>query len=244
MIIFPHTLSLITTHHCTASCDNCCFDCSPKITKRLSLETMKRLILDTNNIPSISSVVFTGGECFTLKEDLNELVLLASSLGHNTRCITNGYWAVSICAATRRLESLVKNGLKEINFSTGTFHQKYVKQSNIINGVLASVDLGLRVVVNIEYCNESELFASEFLKDPRIKDLSDKRQIHSYVCNRKTIFSKEDKSHCHFICKKCGKIEHIKVNSLDFIKNKINGSICHFQIDVTGLCDDCSKKND
>ncbi len=75
-----------------------------------------------------------------------------------------------------------------------------------------------------------------------LSDLVNKRQIHSYVCNRKTIYSIQDNSHCHFICEKCGRIEHIHVSSLDFIKNKINGSICHFQIDVNGLCNECSKK--
>jgi len=74
-----------------------------------------------------------------------------------------------------------------------------------------------------------------------LSDLTDKSKLHSYICNRKTIYSSQDNSHCHFTCKKCGKIEHIKVNSLDFIKNKINGQICHFQIDVTGLCKECSK---
>jgi len=75
-----------------------------------------------------------------------------------------------------------------------------------------------------------------------LSDLVNKRQIHSYVCNRKTIYSIEDNSHCHYICQKCGKVEHIQVNSLDFIKNRINGSICHFQIDISGLCGNCSKK--
>ena len=74
-----------------------------------------------------------------------------------------------------------------------------------------------------------------------LSDLLTKRQIHSYVCNRKTIYSTQNNSHCHFTCEKCGKVEHIHVNSLDFIKNNINGSICHFQIDVTGLCNQCSK---
>jgi len=74
-----------------------------------------------------------------------------------------------------------------------------------------------------------------------LNDLVNKRQIHSYVCNRKTVYSIDKNSHCHFICQKCGKVEHIQVNSLDFIKNKINGSICHFQIDINGLCDKCSK---
>ncbi len=75
-----------------------------------------------------------------------------------------------------------------------------------------------------------------------LSDLTNKRQIHSYVCDRKTIYSTRDNSHCHFTCEKCGKVEHIQVNSLDFIKNKVKGSICHFQIDVFGTCESCAKK--
>jgi Fe2+ or Zn2+ uptake regulation protein len=76
-----------------------------------------------------------------------------------------------------------------------------------------------------------------------LSDLVNKRQVHSYVCNRRTIYSIGDSSHCHFTCEKCGKVEHIHINSLDFIKNKINGSICHFQVDVSGTCESCLKKN-
>jgi Fur family ferric uptake transcriptional regulator len=75
-----------------------------------------------------------------------------------------------------------------------------------------------------------------------LSDLTNKREIHSYVCDRKTIYSMEDNIHCHFTCEKCGKVEHIKFNSLDFIKNKVKGSICHFQIDIFGTCESCYKE--
>ena len=77
-----------------------------------------------------------------------------------------------------------------------------------------------------------------------LNDLENKRQIHSYICNRKKLYSLNHKSHCHFICEKCSKIEHIEINSLDFLKNKISGmgSMCHFQIDVIGICNNCKEK--
>lgn len=73
-----------------------------------------------------------------------------------------------------------------------------------------------------------------------LADLVKKRSIHSYTCNRKSLYSLKEGSHCHFICEKCGKTEHIHVKSLDFIKNQINGSMCHFQIDVVGICERCN----
>ncbi len=72
-----------------------------------------------------------------------------------------------------------------------------------------------------------------------LKDLADKRKVHSYACNRKAIYSISEKNHCHFACEKCGKVKHIEISSIDFIKNKVDGSICHFQINVSGLCEKC-----
>lgn len=75
-----------------------------------------------------------------------------------------------------------------------------------------------------------------------LKDLKSKRKIHTYVCDRRVLYSKEKNSHCHFICEKCNKTIHFDVKSIDFLKNKLKGkasSICHFQIDVQGVCKDC-----
>jgi Fe2+ or Zn2+ uptake regulation protein len=66
------------------------------------------------------------------------------------------------------------------------------------------------------------------------------KEIFSYICDRKQTFSKENKSHCHFICEKTGKIIHFNIDSLDFLKNKIPGSIKSFQIEIKGICDTCS----
>ena len=74
-----------------------------------------------------------------------------------------------------------------------------------------------------------------FLK--RLRKLGD---IYSYTCNNKLIYSKEKKSHCHFVCEETGKIIHFDINSLDFLKNKIPGSITSFQIEVRGTCKKCS----
>ncbi len=75
-----------------------------------------------------------------------------------------------------------------------------------------------------------------------LKDLREKRKLHSYVCDRKMIYSKEKNSHSHYACQCCGKTFHINIKNLDFIKKEIPGNICHFQIEVAGVCDDCSDK--
>lgn len=76
-----------------------------------------------------------------------------------------------------------------------------------------------------------------------LKDLSKKENIHSYLCNKKTIYSIDNKSHCHFVCEKCGEITHFNVKKIDFIEKSLSEEICHFQIDVKGICKKCKKKD-
>ncbi len=75
-----------------------------------------------------------------------------------------------------------------------------------------------------------------------LNEMKNHNQIYSYRCDRKTIYSKQNKSHCHFICEITGKIVHFNIESLDFLKDKIPGSIKSFQLEVRGICkDDCKK---
>ena len=75
-----------------------------------------------------------------------------------------------------------------------------------------------------------------------LKGLRTKKELHSYLCDRRIVYSKERNNHCHFSCQKCGKIKHFDVKTIDFLNEEIKGNICHFQIDVNGICEDCLKR--
>ena len=75
-----------------------------------------------------------------------------------------------------------------------------------------------------------------------LKDLRAKGKIHTYLCDKKILYSKGEPNHCHFICEKCNKSRHIKLSRLDFIKKEIKEDICHFQLDVYGICESCKEK--
>jgi len=68
-----------------------------------------------------------------------------------------------------------------------------------------------------------------------------KGNLFRYVCEKTFVYSKE-KQHCHFKCQKTGEMIHIDIDSLDFLKKKIPGSIMSVQIEVVGICNDCSNK--
>ena len=73
-----------------------------------------------------------------------------------------------------------------------------------------------------------------FLKSQKMEN-----RIYSYLCDRRQIYSKAKKSHCHYVCEKTGKVYHFEIDSLDFLKNKIPGSIVSFSLEVRGVCNDC-----
>jgi Fur family ferric uptake transcriptional regulator len=75
-----------------------------------------------------------------------------------------------------------------------------------------------------------------------LKDLKEKNQIFSYLCNRRALYSNKQISHCHYICEKTGKITHFDIDSLDFLKkisDKIPGTITSFQLEIRGTCEKC-----
>jgi Fe2+ or Zn2+ uptake regulation protein len=74
-----------------------------------------------------------------------------------------------------------------------------------------------------------------------LKDMRDKKELYSYTCKNRLIYSKEKKSHCHYTCEETGKVIHFDIDSLDFLKDKIPGTINSFQIEVKGICKSCQK---
>lgn len=150
--ITPNILTLISTHRCTASCDNCCFSCSPSVKQIMDAVSAKRYIDDAiKYFPSIRVLVITGGECFLLGNDLIEIIQYAvNKYRLITRIVTNAYWATSESQTMIKLKPLIDAGLNEINFSTGDEHQKFVKFDNIVHAIKVSCQYGLSVFVSIE----------------------------------------------------------------------------------------------
>ena len=74
-----------------------------------------------------------------------------------------------------------------------------------------------------------------------LKEQEEKKNIHKYICNRKTLYSLEEKTHAHFYCEECKKEKHLNIKQVDFLKNEVSEEICHFQLNITGICKECKK---
>lgn len=117
---------------------------------------------------SLGVVVFTGGECFLLGLRLRLAVAYASRRGLATRVVTNGYWATSERRAKRMLRALQRCGLREVNFSTGAAHRRWVPRERVINGCVAAVRLGITCVVNVEQHGADDEGYQQFIAEERI----------------------------------------------------------------------------
>ncbi len=74
-----------------------------------------------------------------------------------------------------------------------------------------------------------------------LKEQGEKKILHSYLCNRRTLFSIDKKTHAHFYCEECKKEKHIEIKNIDFLKNELQEDICHIQINITGICKECKR---
>lgn len=169
--ITPKVLSFITTYRCTAACEECCFGCSPSGEGTLSYEEMEEAMIAAHRLGGLRAVVFTGGECFLLKEDLTRAVQCATDLGLQTRCVTNGYWAKSPETGRERVAELVDAGLKELNISTGDQHQKFVSLETVENAAVIAVEAGLLTRIVVEETAQRACTAQEVAGLPKLKPL-------------------------------------------------------------------------
>ena len=170
LLIPPVQLTLVVTNKCTAMCNNCCFQCSPNNNDRLTLDEVKQYIdksIEAYN--TIKMLIITGGECFTLGRELNQIIKYASSKGLLTRVVTNGYWAKSTEIAYKKLKKLVEDGLTEINFSTGDEHQAWIPYNNIMNGTISALEVNLTTVINVESSKLKKFSVKQILTDERLE---------------------------------------------------------------------------
>lgn len=177
MKIYPKSLCFLTTRKCTAACENCCFGCSPRESAFLPVEKMHAYIDQAKDIPSIKSVIFSGGECFLLGKKLDELVAHANDNSYTTRFVSNGYWATTHNAAKRKLQSLIKCGLKEANFSTGDNHMRYVDPKRVRIAAIECVNLGLKPYIVIELFKGSQFPIDDFFDDKVFSDYVEQGKI-------------------------------------------------------------------
>jgi hypothetical protein len=165
----PLTMTILATYKCSAQCRECCFESSPHLTQRLSLEQIiTRIDKAVAAFPLLTLICFSGGECFLIGDDLIAAIAHCTSLGVQTRCVTNGYWAASPERAHSRLSKLKAAGLCELNISTGDEHQQFVPFEVVVNGAIAAASLEIKTIIINEGSEQATFRRQNMVEHPRI----------------------------------------------------------------------------
>lgn len=166
--MIPEVLAFVTTYRCNFLCDHCSLSAGPNRREVLSIHIMRQAIEQAYDLPSIRLVVFTGGEPTLCQDLLYEGIGLARKKGFFTRLVTNGWWAQTPERAREFLQNLQEVGLTEINISYDDFHSSYLKQyggeQNIINAVMAAIDLKIDVLIGVTLYPGAKI-RSSYLRD-------------------------------------------------------------------------------
>lgn len=172
--IKPSNITLLTTVRCTAACDNCCFGCTPKQGRTMTLEEMKAYVDKCLEAypDTISSFDLTGGECMLLGKDVDRIFAYAKSKGLKCQMVSNAFWATDYDKAYKILKRLKRNGLKSASFSTGDDHNKYVPWQNVRNASVAAARLGIESELRMETLYSHAGIYAALNDDPEIIELT------------------------------------------------------------------------
>jgi len=174
----PNTITILPTYRCTAACKECCFESNPNLKSRLSkVEILEIIDSGCTSFPDLKVIVFSGGECFTLKSDLYAGIQAATLNGKKSRCVTNGYWGNTLSNARKIVAQLNDAGLSEINFSTGVDHQEYVPLSSVINAAQACTELGIGTMITVEKDTETSSCRETIAANPVISELVSTKKL-------------------------------------------------------------------
>jgi len=117
------------------------------------------------------------------------------------------------------------------------------KQKELIDNVVSSTNSFFTAedIYNLTKKKDSKLGIATVYRF--LNNLKKTGKLYSYICDRKTLYSKEKNSHCHYICEKTGKVIHFNIENLEFLKNikqKIPGDIRSIQLEIRGICKECN----
>lgn len=141
----PEEVGILLTYACTARCRMCCFECGPGRKETMSLEEGLIFVRQAAEVPSVHTVVYSGGEPFLFPDLLLALTAEAAGLGLRVKVVTNAYWATDTDTARRRLTPLVEAGLRVLEITADSFHQAHVPFDSVRTALLAANEAGIEI---------------------------------------------------------------------------------------------------
>jgi hypothetical protein len=136
-------LHLLLTLRCTGECDHCFVWGSPRATGAMSLELIRGIADQAEELGTVKGIFFEGGEPLLYYGTLLEGIRDVHRRGFQTGIVTNAYWATTVEDAKATLRPLMDAGLGSVTLSSDLFHGSEMVTSEYRAGSQAARELGL-----------------------------------------------------------------------------------------------------
>ena len=137
-------LHLLLTYQCTLECDHCFVWGSPRQTGTMTLQNIRQILQQAEDIGTVKSIYFEGGEPFLYYPILLKGIQEAASAGFEVGLVTNGYWAIGVEEALEWLRPLV-GLIGDISISSDLYHWTEKISQEAKNAVSAAQELGIPI---------------------------------------------------------------------------------------------------
>ena len=149
-------LHLLLTYQCTFECEHCFVWGSPWQTGTLTLENIRHIVREAQDLGTITSMYFEGGEPFLYYATLLAGVRLAKATGFGTGIVSNSYWATSVDDAIEWLRPFV-GVLDDLSVSSDLYHYDEQLSRQTQNACAAADRLGIPIgTISIATCEAAD----------------------------------------------------------------------------------------
>ncbi len=114
-------LHLLLTYQCTFECDHCFAWGSPWQNGTMTLECIRQIIEQADELGGVSRFYFEGGEPFMYYATLVKGIEMAGQAGYQVGVVSNAYWATSLEDAIEWLRPLAP-WVQDLTVSSDLFH--------------------------------------------------------------------------------------------------------------------------
>jgi hypothetical protein len=140
-------LHLLLTYQCTFECEHCFVWGSPWQTGTMTIDTIRMILNQTKENPSVEWIYFEGGEPFLYYQTMLTGINNAIDLGFKVGIVTNSYWATSKEDALLWLLPLAGK-VQDLSISSDLFHfsEKVSQQSKYVAQAAEQLNLPLGII--------------------------------------------------------------------------------------------------
>jgi len=138
------SIHILLTYKCNLRCDHCFVFGGPRLNGVISIADIRKVLKQAQQLGSIRSIYFEGGEPFLYYPLLLEAVKEASSKGFAVGIVTNAFWARNVEVALEKLRPLA-GMVRNLSISSDQYHWSEPIGYRARNACQAAEQLGIPV---------------------------------------------------------------------------------------------------